>query len=512
MVEVEINGEKLSVDETSTILDALNSAGAPYAKDCKIIAVRRGEVSEIPKDFLIETDKGKFSIKMADPLLPLWLKHYRDFQRIKIGWITRNVVTFGPVDLTPSRLKATDQTVKYRPWEVFLSFGGFDPANTYLCFSKFSHEGVYGAPSENLGIIGKVIKGGHVISELGRGDSILRVHPSSAEKEEVLVLGLEEIEKRTVEKDMQIWTRVEATLDERAPNCDEHFLAAVREGFFQIDRASTVFVCNEKFAGLPLQKENTVYRPKGSITIRNAGTKSGAIYVYRKDAPFTPSHSLVGRVTCGIKLVEYANPGDKILIKTIPGSLMVMGMTQKQAGEYLSQRGIKHVRVGDEDDDAMIIEQRPRSTMEVKEYGSAVTLGVSPKLICRVNIWDKDSPQSALHFRTVADMVHSPIGKLRVLAISEEALILSSSKDTRTIKSLPAEKTPSDEVQEGMIGVTNSLRKLTGVIGIRLKADKTYGPTGETFEATNIIGNVTDGLDLLKNRSVEDTIYFLEEK
>ena len=512
MVKISINGKKLTVDETSTILDVLNTAKAPYAKDYKIIAIKSAEmIPEAPKDFSIETTKGKSSIRIADPFLPIWLKHYRDFQGVKIGWTTRNVITFGPIDLTPSGLKPTSERLEYHRGDVFLSFGGFDPSETHLCFSKSDHEGVYGPPRENQ-VIGRVISGGHIILGLGRGDSILRIYPSAVERKEVLVLKPEEIERKTVEDGMQILTYFEATLSSEAPNCAEHFLASVGDGFLKVDHASTMFVCSERRVGITPPEENTVYRPKGAITVRNSGTKAGAIYIYRKDAPFTPTHSVVGRVTRGIELVEHANPADKILIETIPERLVVVGMTQGQATKYLTERGIRHVRVKGRDDNAIIIEQRPRLTMEVREQGYAMTLGVKPRLITHVNLWDEDSPKSALHFRSVADMVHSPIGKLKVLAISEEMLILSSSKDTRTIKLIPPEKRPSGVVEEGAIGVTNSFRKLTGVIGVRLKADETYGPTGEVFEATNLIGRVTEGLDLLKNRNIGDTIYLMEEK
>ena len=511
MVKIEINEGKFNVAKNSTILDAVNLAKAPYAKDCKIIAIKTAElIPETPKDFSIETTKGKSSIRIADPFLPIWLKHYRDFQGVKIGWTTRNVITFGPIDLTPSGLKPTRERLEYHRGDVFLSFGGFDPSQTHLCFSKSDHEGVYGPPQENQ-VIGKVISGGHIILGLGRGDSILRMYPSTVERKEVFVLRPEEIERKTVEDDMRILTYFEATLSPDAPNCAEHFLASVRDGFFKVDQSSTMFVCSER-VGITPPKENTVYRPTGAITVRNSGTKAGAIYIYRKDAPFTPTHSVVGRITRGIELVEHVNPGDKILVETIPERLVVVGMTQGQATEYLTKRGIRHVRVKGKDDDAIIIEQRPRLTMEVRERGSAVTLGVKPGLITHVNLWDEDSPQSALHFRRVADMVHSPIGKLKVLEISKEMLILSSSIDTRTIKIIPPEKRPSEVVEEGAIGVTNSFRKLTGVIGVRLKADETYGPTGEVFEATNLIGRVTEGLDLLKNRNIGDTIYLREGK
>lgn len=517
MIEIHVNREKLKVNENLTILDAINVVGAPYAKDCKIIAMKR-EKEIIPKphlmtrDFFVETTKGKLSIRVTDSLLPLWIKHYQDFQGVEFGWTTRNSVTFGSVDLTNSGLKATREKVKYHCWDVFLSFGGFDPALTYICFSRADHEGVYGAPKENWGIIGMVISGGHVILDLERGDSILRIYPSTVESRKVLFLRPEEIGEKVVEDDMRIFTCVEASLNEEASNCAEHFLATVGDGFFKVSRASSMFVCNEKMVGIPSLEENTVYRPKGAITVRNTGTKVGAIYMYRNDAPFTSSHSLVGKIIRGIELVEHANPGDKILIKTMPERLMVLGMSQEQAANCLSQRGIRHIRVGDKDDQAMIIEQRPKLTMEVKRQGSIVTLGVNPKFINHIKMWNDKSPRSALHFRMVADMIYSPIGKLHVLANTEDALILTGPEDIKTIRSIPVETKPSDTVEEGTIGVTNVRKKLSGLIGIRLRASKTYGPTAEPFEATNIIGRTTGDLDLLKNKNAGDTIYLMEEK
>jgi len=516
MIEIGVNGEKLNVNKDLAILGAIKIAKAPYAKDCKIIAISREEkISEphlMPKDFFIETTRGKLSIRIVDYLLPIWLKHHHNFQGVGVGWTTRNAVTFGSIDLTSSELKATRERVKYHYWDVFLSFGGFNPADTHLCFSKADHEGIYGAPRENWGIIGRVISGGHVILELGRGDSILRIYPSTVERRKVLVLRPEEIEGRVIEDGMQILTYVEATLYKEAKNCAEHFLTTVRDGFFEVDHAGSMFICNEKLVGTAPLKENTVYRPKGAITVRNIGAKVGATYIYRNDAPFTSSHSIVGKITRGTELVEHANPSDKILMKTVPERLIVMGMSQGQATKYLSQRGIKHVRFGNKDDDAIIIEQRPKLTMEVEEQGSIVALGVNPKFISHVHMFDKHSPQSALHFRIAADMVYSPIGKLDVLANTEQTLILSRAGDVKTIKSIPVEKKPSEMVKRGVIGVTNSRKKLSGLIGVRLKASKTYGPTGEAFEATNIIGRITKGLNLLKNRNVGDTLYLMEEK
>jgi UPF0288 family protein (methanogenesis marker protein 3) len=53
--------------------------------------------------------------------------------------------------------------------------------------------------------------------------------------------------------------------------------------------------------------------------------------------------------------------------------------------------------------------------------------------------------------------------------------------------------------------------KKIGLVGVRLTEDKRYGPSGEKFEATNIIGRVLEP-EKLKGVLEGETIYILEER
>jgi UPF0288 family protein (methanogenesis marker protein 3) len=82
------------------------------------------------------------------------------------------------------------------------------------------------------------------------------------------------------------------------------------------------------------------------------------------------------------------------------------------------------------------------------------------------------------------------------------------------IESIQAIPRESDikHVPAGTLGVTNALRRLTGTVGIRLQDSDTYGPTGESLEGTNIIGQILSGLDFLEKSDTGDIIWFMEVK
>ncbi len=506
MVGVFVNGGRVEAPTGTSVLDVLRMIGAPYREGCKVTVLRRVKLpSPASRDYSIETNKGKIVVNVEESFFPLWLKHFQLLDGVGMGWSTGNVVAFGPVDFSSLGLRPAREKLRFARFDLFLSFGGFDPSQAFLVLSKVPHEGIYGVPEE-YPIIGRVVSGGHLITELEKGDRILAVKPLITEKKELVTGKLGDIK---VEEGMEIYTFVEVALNLEARVCAEHFLGVVREGTFNVDRVATSFISSGAAVGVGLPSENTVYRARGTVTVRNSGNGVGAIYIYRRDSPFVTSHSVVGKVIRGIEIVDHAESRDRFLIKTIPERLMVVGMTQGEASEYLARWGIKHVRVNDESDDAVVIEQRPKFTMDVKEQGVAVTLGVDPESVVQIELWEDEAPVSTSHFKSVAEMTMSNVGKLQVIATTDEVLLLSSTS-AKTFKSIPPENPPSVEVEEGSVGVTNSFRKLTGVIGVRLKPSKSYGPTGEAFEGTNLIGRVVKGLDSLKNRKVGDVIYFMK--
>ena len=60
----------------------------------------------------------------------------------------------------------------------------------------------------------------------------------------------------------------------------------------------------------------------GTVTLRNRGKGVGRIYIYREDRVSTPSHTVIGHIKSGIQLVDIANVGDTITVKTVPERIM----------------------------------------------------------------------------------------------------------------------------------------------------------------------------------------------
>jgi putative methanogenesis marker protein 3 len=438
------------------------------------------------------------------------VKNYHHFEGAKVGWLSKDVVTFGPVDMGHLPQKATREPRDYKKWDIFLSFGGYDPSNLHLCFSKRDHSGLYGAPDEPLyGVVGRIIQGGHIISMLRKTDALLTFNPLTQLRKRVLQLRPDELEKEMITHRMEIFTYLPVTLYEEAGQSVDHFLAALNSSSFQIDEASSMYLKNIKFRGAKIQPTNSVFRQNGTITIRNHGNDIGSIYLYKSDTSFSSSHNVVGRVDPKVlPLIENANPGVKLLVNPSPPSLKFIGKTQKFALNSLESYDISHIRVGDESDDAIIVEQRPTTTMDVWTEKTCVTLGLTPDQIVKFKLFHEDTPLSIKHFRKYANMLYDPIGKLQVLE-NLKSLMLFLPVEGESIEAVPKES-EVEYAPKGAIGITNALRRLTGSMGIRLAESDNYGPTGETFEGTNIIGKVVSGLEFLENLETGDVVWFME--
>jgi putative methanogenesis marker protein 3 len=506
MVRVFINGEEREVPPHLSVLEALKLAGAPYRGDCNLLVRRRVEPREEPREYVLETTRGAITMGVEEGLLKWWRKSFLLFEGKGMWWETRNAVVFGPVDLRGGEMAPGRERRRFREGEIFLGFGGFDSSQAFLGLSRRDHEGIYGVP-EAFPLLGRVVRGGHLLGRLGRGDLLQRISPLRGELREPVrgnPAGMR------VEEGMEIFTFLEVFLLPEAKRGAEHLLGITREGVWRIALEGSSFLSVEGIPVDTLPQENAVMRFRGVVTVRNSGRRAGSLYLYRRDAPPSPHHSVVGRVVRGGEMLDHAGEGDRLLVRTVPRRMVVVGMTQAEASRLLGEEGVKHVRVGDERDEAVIIEQRPELTLEVKEEGMAVTLGVDPGAVIRVRLWEEKAPRSVAHFRAVAEMVTSPVGKLSVTAVTEEVLLLSSVRG-KTFRSLPPENVAEGEVEEGVLGVTNSFRRLTGLVGVRLKPSGAFGPTGEALEATNLIGRVVGGMESLKNREVGDVIYLKEE-
>ncbi|NVM02707.1 MAG: methanogenesis marker 3 protein [Candidatus Helarchaeota archaeon] len=518
MIPIVINGIEFQAKEGSTVLEALKEANMPFDKRCVVVITwEEEEIEEIEEtqEFEIETTKGLIEIRIDDnELLPVWMQIYKNFKNQSVGWLARPIVTFGPMDLRNFKLNALRTSIKYKKRDLFLSFGGFDSENAHLCFCKQNHDGVYGAPeTKSKGIFGRVIRGEYLLPSLGRTDSIIDIRPTKWSKEFSTILYFEDFLEKKITKNMKINSYIEVKLSENAPQSVDHFLSIVKNNnnILSIDFSTSMYLQNNDLVGIKVEKENTVFRVKGAITVRNSGHEVGSIYLYKQDTSFTASHNVIGRVTKGVDLITHAGLEDRILIRTIPDNLRIIQMTNKKAEEYLARRNIILIRNGYKGDDAIIIEQNPQYTMMVWKQKSVESLGLDPDLLIKIKIDDERSPRSAKHFRTAADMIHTPIGRLQILEITENMILFAPLSRKRTIRTVPREYSP-DIYKPGDIGLTNAIRRLTGLIGIRLDESNEYGATGEVLEATNYIGNVEEGLDFLKKLDIGDIIWIMELK
>jgi len=82
--------------------------------------------------------------------------------------------------------------------------------------------------------------------------------------------------------------------------------------------------------------------------------------------------------------------------------------------------------------------------------------------------------------------------------------------DDKESKGLIPENTPTDKMESGEIGITNMSRKNLGLIGIRTADSTDFGPTGEPFSATNVVGKVVGNIEGLNKLKDGSTLYINE--
>ena len=66
-----------------------------------------------------------------------------------------------------------------------------------------------------------------------------------------------------------------------------------------------------------------------------------------------------------MELLDIAGEKDYVTIITEPERIMTLSLTQKEAQELLDRNGIKQVRDGLTDDEAVVVIQEPRYTMDI---------------------------------------------------------------------------------------------------------------------------------------------------
>ncbi len=509
---VNVNGDGIELPDGSTIQDAINATGAPYIEGC-VLGVIKGkeEVEKHINKYTFKTTKGSIIIELLPNcppvLLETWKDQYKEFEKLRIRWTTSNEVALGPIktDLTPTR-----EEHEYLNWDVILSLSGFTAEATHIIFSKEKHKAVYGAPAENKGVFARVVGGKKTIMELTDEDVVKSVKPVVERKSIIKSAAITQLET-VISDGNEIFTYVLVEPSKKSPSSVEHFFALSEKDKLQVDYESDSFVGFYGLQGLEKEAEYVDQRRRGSVTLRNKGRGVGRIYVYREDRVSTPSHTVIGHIAKGIQLMDIAGKGDKITVKTVPERIMTLSMTQKEAGELLKSRGIEQIREGSEDDNAVVVKQEPQFTMEIIDQKQVKTVGISEDKIVYLDITDK-APKSSWYFKKITGLLDSPVGSLNVLFAFPGMKVMMFKGNPKESKVLIPENTPKGCVKAGEIGITNMSRRQMGVIGVRFEDNDEFGPTGEPFLGTNIIGNVVKGIENLEKFKEGDTVYVARRK
>jgi UPF0288 family protein (methanogenesis marker protein 3) len=177
----------------------------------------------------------------------------------------------------------------------------------------------------------------------------------------------------------------------------------------------------------------------------------------------------------------------------------------------MKERGIEAEVEGYAGEDAVVVRQEPGATMAILKKKKVTLFTIPASRLVAIQLYDDQAPKTLDYFRHVTGLKERPVGPLPVYFVYENTLLFKPEIDAVSYKDLLPENKPSGIVPAGTIGVSNQVSKKIGLVGVRLTEDKRYGPSGEKFEATNIIGRVLEP-EKLKNVLEGETIYILEER
>ena len=82
--------------------------------------------------------------------------------------------------------------------------------------------------------------------------------------------------------------------------------------------------------------------------------------------------------------------------------------------------------------------------------------------------------------------------------------------DTKEAKGLVPENTPVEIIEAGEIGITNMAKKNLGYVGVRTEDNSEFGPTGEPFNSTNLVGKFVSNIESLNKLKDGDKLYIYE--
>jgi len=505
-LKVLVDGKEIELAAGKTLAEALEKAGVVPAERAIIGVVKgRGEKARQTNSYWLNTTKGKLRIELLETdLQKIWHENVGKIGESEVRWTSSDGIAFGPF---ASALSFGREAHEYNRWEVAFGAAGFEADKTQLIFMRRRHSAAYGTPKEG-GVMGHVVGGKNTLDRLDKGDKILGIEPIVEWEDLTEKLATRDF-TIPLEEGMEIITKIQAELIEDAPFGAEFFLASTRDGTLKVDSVSSSYISSDQLLTEPIVFEHREPRLEGTVTIRTSGRGLGRIFIYKFDRTSNPGHSVVARVVAGMDMVKLAGPGHLLAVQVKPERIMLMGSGLEAAIQLMKEQGIDVQVAGTPGEDAVVVRQDPGTTMQILKEKKVKLTSIPASRLVAIELYYDQAPKSLDYFRHVTGLKERPVGPLPVYFVYENTVLFKPEIEATSYKELLPENKPTGPVPAGSIGVSNQVAKKIGYVGVKLKEDKRYGPSGEKFEATNIIGRV---LEPEKLRDVKDgeTIYVLE--
>ncbi|OPY37439.1 MAG: hypothetical protein A4E35_01355 [Methanoregula sp. PtaU1.Bin051] len=505
MAVIHLDGEKIEVAPGSALHTVI-----PALPDGCCVAVIRPPVQEraATNSFSIHTTAGEVRIE-AEGDKAAFLAARGAADALVLHWQDRYAAAFGPFT---SPLQPVRKPNLYERGDMILGCGGYDPKHSYLIFSKSRHSADHGADAGG-GVIGRVVAGRAVLDRWTTGDRIERIEQVISWADTSRSFTTTDL-TITLEDGMQVITYVSiiaqgyspGRITTEAAGSVEHMLASLAAHRFTVSRATSTHILDSGPAGTEVEAGHRHPRREGAVTVRTAGSSAGGIYIYREDVQSSPAHSIVGQVIQGIELVRIAKEGDILSIRIQPERIDLLGLPLSRAQKIAQERGF--VLNADSDDGSrMIVSQEPATTLDVlKEKSATVTTAPAARVV-DLELDDKKAPVSCAIFRRVTGLMNHDAGVIPLFFKFDDVYLFKPPVPPG-LKINP-ENTPEGEVAAAALAITNDSRKGSGMVGVRLSANREFGPTSEPFEGTNIIGRVID-TEKLKGFKEREKVYIRE--
>jgi putative methanogenesis marker protein 3 len=492
-VTVEALAKKLSVSLTPGCTLALKRSVPPEKVETNL--------------YRITTSKGMMVVRLeCERVVDGWRRSFSKFNGSGVRWVTREAAVFGPIvsDFEPSR-----DNVELRQHEIALSLAGYDNESTHLVFGKRLHTSAY-APPKGCGVLGRVVYGRHIVDRLRMGDRIESVEPVVEIREGAGAVQRAEAGQELTEP-VDVFTRMVLELDMASPMSGEVVYKVMAGEILKVSRKTSRYIACDDLNLVTLKAERQERRGRGAITVRNAGTMVGSIYIYLGNAALAPSHNVAGTVGQGLELADILSEGDKVAVEVRPETLNLLGGNLGEAGRALAAKSIALKRLGDASEESLVVDQDPPTTLEVYARKEVTCTGVDPSRVLRVRLFQNEAPITVKYFRRVTGLEMRKVGRLEIFFTTPKNDIVLFKGDEVLSKVLLPENTPTSRVRRNLLGVTNTTKRFTGMLGVRFMESDEFGPTAEKFDGTNMVGEVVGNVDAVKGLKGKDSVYLMEE-